>query len=136
MQHQLQKRRAQGRLSLAGEMLFGLGKDRRHSASDILLKVLRRRRSSALESLYACSHRVMLAVSMAEANAPVTQLGCRCNLALKLPPPEGILNFVASFCRGFGFFFHCWGVQILFSELVVICCTLGCKLIGCKVLVV
>ncbi|XP_041946510.1 protein tyrosine phosphatase domain-containing protein 1 isoform X1 [Alosa sapidissima] len=54
--------------SLTGDILFGLGNSRRHSASDVLLKVLQRRRSSALESLSTSSHRVMLAVSMVEAD--------------------------------------------------------------------
>ncbi|XP_074520089.1 protein tyrosine phosphatase domain-containing protein 1 isoform X2 [Halichoeres trimaculatus] len=44
--------------------------NRRHSASDVLLTVLQRRRSSALEILSSSSHRVMVAVSMNQPEPP------------------------------------------------------------------
>ncbi|XP_069559300.1 protein tyrosine phosphatase domain-containing protein 1 isoform X1 [Brachyistius frenatus] len=54
-----------GRRSLAADATASARRhDRRHSASDILLKVLQRRRSSALEILSSSSHRLMVAVSM------------------------------------------------------------------------
>ncbi|KAF0021808.1 hypothetical protein F2P81_025939 [Scophthalmus maximus] len=64
-----------GRRSLAGDMMASARRhDRRHSASDILLKVLQRRRSSALEVLSSSSHRVMVAVSV---NQPQPPTGCK-----------------------------------------------------------
>ncbi|XP_070759185.1 protein tyrosine phosphatase domain-containing protein 1 [Enoplosus armatus] len=65
-----------GRHSLAGEVTTVSGRrhNRRHSASDILLNVLQRRRSSALETLSSSSHRVMVAVSV---NQPQPPAECR-----------------------------------------------------------
>lgn len=55
----------QGRHSLTGQMMASMKRhDRRHSASDVLLKVLQHRRSSALEILSSSSHRLMVAVSV------------------------------------------------------------------------
>lgn len=53
--------------------------NRRHSASDILLKVLQRRRDSALEILSSSSHRVMVAVSMNQPQPPSERKTRRCN---------------------------------------------------------
>ncbi|XP_029007029.1 protein tyrosine phosphatase domain-containing protein 1 isoform X3 [Betta splendens] len=60
-----------GRHSLAGEMMAVVKRhNRRHSASDVLLKVLQCRRGSALEILSSSSHRVMVAVSVNQPRAP------------------------------------------------------------------
>nr|XP_040059477.1 protein tyrosine phosphatase domain-containing protein 1 isoform X2 [Gasterosteus aculeatus aculeatus]XP_040059478.1 protein tyrosine phosphatase domain-containing protein 1 isoform X2 [Gasterosteus aculeatus aculeatus] len=57
--------RHRGRRSVATAMASGARRrDRRHSAPDVLLKALRRRRSSALETLSASLHRAMAAVSV------------------------------------------------------------------------
>lgn len=57
----------QHRGSLAGDMVPGVrASERRHSACDILLSVLLRRRGSAIETLSSSSHRVMVAVSEEE----------------------------------------------------------------------
>ncbi|KAL6111405.1 ptpdc1 [Pungitius sinensis] len=57
--------RHRGRRSVAAAMASGARRrDRRHSAPDVLLKALRRRRSSAMETLSASLHRAMAAVSV------------------------------------------------------------------------
>lgn len=89
-----------GRHSIAGEMTAGVRRHkRRHSASDILLKVLQRRRSSALEMLSSSSHRLMVAISMNQPQPPTEQKTRRCNHT------EGITR-VFSF-RGFYDDFSC-----------------------------
>ncbi len=60
--------------SLVDEM--GFRKTRRHSASEILLKILRRRRSSAMDVLTSSSQRVIVALSMSEAQTDITDYGC------------------------------------------------------------
>ncbi|KAG7229700.1 hypothetical protein INR49_012747 [Caranx melampygus] len=69
-----------GRQSLTGEMTASVRRhDRRHSASDVLLKVLQRRRSSALEILSSSSHRVMVAVSVNLSQPPTEHRTRRSN---------------------------------------------------------
>ncbi|KAM9362157.1 protein tyrosine phosphatase domain-containing protein 1 [Symphorus nematophorus] len=68
------------RHSIAGEMTGSVRRhSRRHSAADILLKVLQRRRSSALEILSSSSHRVMVAVSMNQPEPPTERKSRRSN---------------------------------------------------------
>nr|XP_033483554.1 protein tyrosine phosphatase domain-containing protein 1 isoform X1 [Epinephelus lanceolatus] len=63
--------RHQGRHSVSGEMMGSMRRhSRRHSASDVLLKVLQRRRNSALEILSSSFHRVMVAVSVNQPQPP------------------------------------------------------------------
>ncbi|XP_034441600.1 protein tyrosine phosphatase domain-containing protein 1 isoform X1 [Hippoglossus hippoglossus] len=69
-----------GRLSFAGEMMASMRRhERRHSAADILLKVLQRRCSSVLEVL-SSSHRVMVAVSVNQPQPPTERKTRRSNV--------------------------------------------------------
>lgn len=81
-----------GRQSLTGEMTASVRRhDRRHSASDVLLKVLQRRRSSALEILSSSSHRVMVAVSVNLSQPPTERSRTRrCNHAELLFVHSGV----------------------------------------------
>ncbi|KAI2659141.1 Protein tyrosine phosphatase domain-containing protein 1 [Labeo rohita] len=54
---------------------------RRHSASEILLKILRRRRSTVMEVLTSSSQRVIVALSMSEAQTGITH----CGLNVRVP---------------------------------------------------
>lgn len=70
----------QGRHSLAVEMTGSARRhNRRHSSSDVLLKVLQRRRSSAVETLSSSFNRVMVAISVNQPQPPAERKNRRCN---------------------------------------------------------
>uniref|UniRef100_A0A8C1RTS3 Protein tyrosine phosphatase domain-containing protein 1 n=1 Tax=Cyprinus carpio TaxID=7962 RepID=A0A8C1RTS3_CYPCA len=70
-----------GLLFPVDEIFMGFRKMNRHSASETLLKILRRRHSSAVEVLNSSSQRIIVALCMSEAQTDITD----CGLNVRVP---------------------------------------------------